>query len=150
MPLAFISENELEKALVKAVKSPHQAPEFYRLLLACDLLVLGTVQGQENASEKFTLLPGGKFKPSHRIEGWRPVPAGFSSLLRMQEYLKQESKFLSINGRALLDMTRGAPVTLNPASEYGKEFRRRRFRNCWTARRPAAKSAPSSARRIIR
>jgi hypothetical protein len=40
----------------------------------------------------------------------------------MQDYVKQESKYLSINGRALLELTRGAPVTLNPASEYGKEF----------------------------
>ncbi len=46
----------------------------------------------------------------------------FSSLARMQDYVKQESKFLSINGRALLDLTRGAPVILNPASEYGKEL----------------------------
>jgi len=40
----------------------------------------------------------------------------------MQDYVKQESKYLSINGRALLDLTRGAPVILNPASEYGKEL----------------------------
>jgi hypothetical protein len=38
----------------------------------------------------------------------------------MQEYVKQESKYLSVNGRALLELTRGAPVILNPASEYGK------------------------------
>jgi hypothetical protein len=40
----------------------------------------------------------------------------------MQEYVKEEAKYLSINGRALLDLTRGAPVILNPASEYGREF----------------------------
>ena len=122
MPLPFISENELERALVKAVKNPASAPDFYRLLLACDLLVLGTVEGREDASEKFTLTPGGKFNLVTGVkDGGKFLPV-FSSLLRMQEYLKQESKFLSINGRALLDMTRGAPVTLNPASEYGKEF----------------------------
>src|SRR5471032_461887 len=122
MPLPFISENELERALVKAVKNPASAPDFYRLLLACDLLVLGTVEGWEDASEKFTLTPGGKFNLVTGVkDGGKFLPV-FSSLLRMQEYLKQESKFLSINGRALLDMTRGAPVTLNPASEYGKEF----------------------------
>jgi len=134
MPLPFISENELERALVKAVKNPASAPDFYRLLLACDLLVLGTVEGREDASEKFTQVPGGKFNLVTGVkdggkfnlvtgvkDGGKFLPV-FSSLLRMQEYLKQESKFLSINGRALLDMTRGAPVTLNPASEYGKEF----------------------------
>ena len=40
----------------------------------------------------------------------------------MQDYVKQESKYLSVNGRALLELTRGAPVILNPASEYGKEL----------------------------
>jgi hypothetical protein len=40
----------------------------------------------------------------------------------MQDYAKQESKFLRVNGRALFDLTRGAPVILNPASEYGKEL----------------------------
>jgi hypothetical protein len=40
----------------------------------------------------------------------------------MQEYVKQESRYLSIKGRELLDLTRGAPVILNPASEYGKEL----------------------------
>ncbi|MBW8707688.1 MAG: enhanced serine sensitivity protein SseB C-terminal domain-containing protein, partial [Alphaproteobacteria bacterium] len=43
-------------------------------------------------------------------------------LPRMQEFVKTESKFLSIRGRDLLDITRGAPVILNPASEYGKEL----------------------------
>ena len=57
----------------------------------------------------------------------------FSSLPRMQDYVKQESKYLSINGRALLDLTRGAPVILNPASEYGKELSAERGRAvAWT------------------
>jgi hypothetical protein len=120
--MPFISENELEKALVKAVKSPASAPDFYRLLLESDLLVLGTAQGREETVEQFTMAPGGKFNlVTGRKDGAAFLPV-FSSLLRMQEYAKQESKFLRINGRALLDLTRGARVTLNPASEYGKEF----------------------------
>ena len=43
--MLFIPENELEKALVRAVKEPQSAPAFYRLLLSSDLLVLGTVEG---------------------------------------------------------------------------------------------------------
>ena len=122
MPLPFIAENELEKALVKAVKNPLHAPDFYRLLLEADLLVLGTVEGREDASEKFTLTPGGKFNLVTGLKDGAPFLPVFSSLLRMQEYVKQESKYLSINGRALLDMMRDAPVILNPASEYGKEL----------------------------
>jgi hypothetical protein len=121
-PMPFISENELERALVKAVKNPTTAPDFYRLLLESDLLVVGTAEGRENADNKFALEPGGKLNlvPGTK-NGSRFLPV-FSSLPRMQEYVKQEVKFLTINGRALLDLTRGAPVTLNPASEYGKEF----------------------------
>jgi hypothetical protein len=118
--MPFISENDLESALVRAVKNPHHAPDFYRLLLEGDLLVLGTAEGQENAAEAFSLAPGAKLNlvPGMK-DGGQYLPV-FSSLPRMQEYVKQESKYLSVNGRALLELTRGAPVILNPASEYGK------------------------------
>jgi len=120
--MLFIPENELERALVKAVKEPAAAPDFYRLLLESDLLVMGTAQGQEAATETFTLAPGNNLNLVTGLkDGHRYLPV-FSSVLRMQEYAKQECKYLSINGRALLDMTRGAPVVLNPASEYGKEL----------------------------
>lgn len=121
--MPFISENELERALVKAAKNPAAAPDFYRLLLESDLLVLGTVEGQEEATEKFTLAPGGKVNLVTGLKkgGGTFLPI-FSSLQRMQDYVKQESKYLLVNGRALLDLTRGAPVILNPASEYGKEL----------------------------
>lgn len=120
--MPFISENELERALVKAVENPAVAPEFYRLLLASDLLVMGTVEGQEDATEQFTLAPGGKVNlVTGTKDGGTFLPI-FSSLLRMQEYARKECKYLSINGRALLELTRGAPIVLNPASEYGKEL----------------------------
>jgi SseB protein N-terminal domain/SseB protein C-terminal domain len=120
--MLFIAENELERALVAAVKDPASGPDFYRLLLEQDLLVLGTVEGQEDASDKIALKLGGKLNlVSGLKEGSRYLPV-FSSLTRLQEYVKQDSKYLSINGRALLEWTHGAPVTLNPASEYGKEL----------------------------
>jgi hypothetical protein len=118
----FISENELERALVKAAKNPHDAPDFYRLLLESDLLVMGTVEGQEGAADKFTLAPGGKINLVTGVRNGGSFLPVFSSLPRMQDYVKQESKYLRVNGRALLDLTRGAPVILNPASEYGKEL----------------------------
>src|ERR1700722_10441828 len=120
--MPFISENELERALVKAAKGPASAPDFYRLLLESDLLVMGTVVGQEAATEKFTLAPGDKINLVTGVRNGGPFLPVFSSLPRMQDYAKQESKFLRVNGRALFDLTRGAPVILNPASEYGKEL----------------------------
>lgn len=120
--MPFISENELERALVQAVKNPHQAPDFYRLLLESDLLVMGTAQGQEDATETFRLTPGGKLNLVPGMKNGSAFLPIFSSLARMQEYVRQDSRYLRINGRALLDLTRGAPVILNPASEYGKEL----------------------------
>jgi hypothetical protein len=120
--MPFIPENELEQALVKAVQDREAAPGFYRLLLESNLLVLGSAEGQENASEQFSVAPGGRLNlVTGQKNGGQFLPI-FSSLTRMQDYVKQESKYLSVNGRALLDLTRGAPVTLNPASEYGKEL----------------------------
>jgi len=120
--MPFVSENQLEEALIRAVKDPQQAPAFYRLLLECDLLVLGTVEGKEKSGEQFTLDPGGKLNLVTGLKDGSHFLPIFSSLRRMQDYVKQESKFLRVNGRALLELTRGAPVFLNPASEYGKEF----------------------------
>jgi hypothetical protein len=120
--MPFISENELERALVKAAKNPASAPDFYRLLLESDLLVMGTVEGQEDTSDKFTLAPGGKINLVTGVKNGGTFLPVFSSLPRMQDYVKQESKYLRVNGRALFDLTRGAPVILNPASEYGKEL----------------------------
>lgn len=120
--MLFIPENELEKALVRAVKEPHAAPDFYRLLLTSDLLVLGSVEGHESDTEAFNAEAGSNVRLVTGLkDGGQYLPV-FSSLARMQEYVKEESKFLTVNGRALLDLTRGAPLILNPASEYGKEL----------------------------
>jgi hypothetical protein len=120
--MPFVSENRLEEALVRAVESPAAALDFYRLLLESDLLVLGTVEGQEDAAAQFSLEPGGQLAlVTGERNGERFLPV-FSSLTRMQAYVKEESRYLSVNGRALLDLTRGAPVVLNPGSDYGREF----------------------------
>lgn len=120
--MPFISENRLEEALVQAVKNPGAAADFYRLLLETDLLVLGTVEGQETATSQFSLEPGGQLAlVTGERNGERFLPV-FSSLPRMQTYVKEESRYLTVNGRALLDLTRGAPVVLNPGSDYGREL----------------------------
>jgi hypothetical protein len=120
--MPFIADNELERALVKAAKNPDAAPDFYRLLLESDLLVLGSAQGQEEAAQPFSLPPGSKLNLVTGLKDGSQYLPVFSSLARMQDYVKQESKFLSVNGRALLELTLGAPVILNPSSEFGKEL----------------------------
>lgn len=120
--MLFIPENELERALVAAVKNSAAAPGFYRLLLESTLLVLGTAEGQEGATQQLTLAPGSRINLVTGLKDGHQYLPVFSSLARMQEYVKQESKYLSMKGRDLFDLTRGAPVILNPASEYGKEL----------------------------
>jgi hypothetical protein len=120
--MPFIADNELERALVKAVNNPLTAPDFYRLLLESNLLVLGTAEGQEGAALPFGLAPGSRLNLVTGLKDGHQYLPVFSSLVRMQDYVKQESKYLSIKGRDLLELTRGAPVILNPASEYGKEL----------------------------
>lgn len=120
--MPFISENRLEEALVKAVKQPQTAAEFWRLLLDSDLLVLGTAEGHEADDQSFTLQAGGQLKLVSAQRDGRPFLPVFSSLPRMQEWVKQDSRYLSVNGRALFELTRGVAVILNPASEYGREL----------------------------
>jgi len=120
--MLFIAENELEKALVEAVKTPTSAPDFYRLLLESNLLVMGSAEGRENAREEFSLTPGSQLKLVTGLKDGSQYLPVFSSLARMQEFVTQECKYLSVNGRALLELTRGGPIILNPASQYGKEL----------------------------
>ena len=120
--MPFIADNELERALVRAVQNPATAPDFYRLLLESDLLVLGTAEGQEGATDQFSLAAGSRLNLVTGLKDGHQYLPIFSSLVRIQDYVKQESKYLSIKGRDLLELTRGAPVILNPASEYGKEL----------------------------
>ncbi len=86
--MPFISENELEIALVKAAKNPVSGPDFYRRLLETDLLVMGAAEGQEYATEKFRVAPGGKVNLVTGLRNGRTFLPVFSSLLRMQEYVK--------------------------------------------------------------
>lgn len=120
--MAFKPENKLEDALVRAVSDRSAAPEFYRLLLESDILVLGTVAGQENNNDAFSAPPGSELSLVAGEKNGKKFLPIFSSLTRMQDYVKAESKYLTVNGRGLFETTRGAPLVLNPASEYGKEL----------------------------
>ena len=120
--MAFQPENELETALLAAARNPDSIFRLQRLMLNSDLLVLGVVEGQEDATQKVSLDPGGKLKlviGERNGEKFLPI---FTSMTRMQAYLKEEGKFLSVNGHSLLDLTRGAPVTINPGSEHARDF----------------------------
>jgi hypothetical protein len=118
----FIPENPLEEALVKAVKYPAMAQDFYRLLLDGDVLVMGTVNVTESDGKTLTAGAGSQFNlVTGEKDGAKFLPV-FTALPRIQAYAQKETPYISLKGRALLEMTRGAPLVLNPGSEYGREF----------------------------
>ena len=118
----FIAENRLEEVLVRAVKNPATLHEFYHLLLDSDVLVMGTVSATQGSGSTFSAGPGSQFQlETGEKDGARFLPV-FTSLARMQAFAKKECRYVAMKGRALFELTRGAPVAVNPASEYGREF----------------------------
>jgi hypothetical protein len=120
--MAFAPENALEDALMHATREPAARPEFYRLLLESDLLVLGRVARAIPGTEGPTVLPGDSLQiRSAQINGRASHPV-FSSLTRLQAYIRERDDFLTLKGRALFEATPGASFVLNPGSDYGKEL----------------------------
>lgn len=120
--MAFAPENALENALMRAAREPAARPEFYRLLLESDLLVLGRIARAAPGTEGPTVHPGDSLQiASAQINGRTSHPV-FSSTTRLQAYIRQKEDFLSLNGRTLFAATPGASFVLNPGSDYGKEL----------------------------
>ena len=120
--MAFVPENDLEHALVRASKEAAARPAFYRLLLESDLYVIGEVEGTPAGEGQRSIAAGERIQiASGESKGRQFLPV-FSALVRMQTYLREERKYLSLKGRALFEMTKGALLILNPGSDYGKEL----------------------------
>ncbi len=120
--MAFVPENALETALMHAAKETAARPEFYRLLLASDLLALGRISRAKPETGGPTVQPGDKLEiVSVQINGRACHPL-FSSATRLQAYIRQKEEFLTLNGRTLFTATPGATFVLNPGSDYGKEL----------------------------
>ena len=120
--MSFVPENDLEKALMRAPNEPAARPEFYRLLLESDLYVIGQVEGRAPGEGRHTVAAGERLQlMSSEAKGQQFIPV-FSALVRLQAYVRDERRYLSLNGRSLFEMTGGASFVLNPGSEYGKEL----------------------------
>lgn len=111
-------ENRLEEALHRAAHEPAFRPEFYRLLLSEDLIALtadnnipeGGQITKEDTEISLLSLNGGVL----------PV---FTSMLRVGDAkLEKETPVIAMEGRAFLEMTRGAKLVINPFSGFGKEL----------------------------
>jgi hypothetical protein len=116
-----IEENDLDKALQRAVDEPAERPEFYRILLESTVFVIGTSnQITEGAS---TLEAGSNVQ----IQNWQrqdgsPVIPFFSSLKALQMAIDSEESYMVLPARPFFEMTLGSTLVLNPRSDYGKEF----------------------------
>jgi type III secretion system (T3SS) SseB-like protein len=120
--MAFVSENDLEAALMRAAKEPSARPAFYRLLLTSNLFVIARIEGRKLTPGDNALKPGERIQmATGDLNGKRFHPV-FTSLKRLQENNRDNAEWMSLNGRALFQMTKGATFVLNPGAEYGKEL----------------------------
>jgi len=111
----FTPTNSLERLLVEAASKPERRGEFNRALLSARVYVLGTASSQSSGGAKVGLY-------GISVEGRRVIPA-FTSVTRLQEYIKTPQPYVGLVGRDFLElMEPDVGVVLNPASACGKEF----------------------------
>ena len=111
----------LETALRLAATDPAARPDFYRQLLEAEVFVIGEPRASEDKA--WTAQEGETISLQHwsKPDGTAVLPF-FSSLAALQRALDQEVTYYQLPARALLEMTQGATLVLDPRSEYGKEF----------------------------
>ena len=120
--MSFVPENPFEEALMRANRNAMSRREFERLLLESELVVIGRVEGRDAVPKSSMLAPGEKLQiASMNFEGRRVIPV-FSSMTRLQAHLQKTADYVSLTGRALFEIARGATFLLNPGSEFGKEI----------------------------
>jgi hypothetical protein len=117
----FEPVNDLEKSLVNAATNPSARPQFLRDLLDADIFVLNQ-KGDELRIQDNVLQQGAKLNIlSFEKDGqtWLPI---FTSLQRVEQYIRTDSNYVQLKARDFFEITRGAFVFLNPGFDYGKEF----------------------------
>ncbi|MEC0238546.1 enhanced serine sensitivity protein SseB C-terminal domain-containing protein [Paenibacillus dokdonensis] len=118
--MSFEATNTLEEKLAKAVNEPSARPDFYNELRNSEIY---TIQGGTTPVQEKTELTAGQSVQLLSVEmnGKRYVPI-FSSLSRMQDFIKEPVQYLAINALHFFELTKGADILLNPGSPFGKEF----------------------------
>jgi hypothetical protein len=118
--LTFQPQNNLERKLVIAANDPASRLDFYKELQGSNIFVIHSNdavnlgEGKLSEGEVVKLL-------NIEMNGKAYIPI-FSSLPRLQEFVKEEVRYLSLNAIEFFNLTKGADVFLNPGSSYGKEF----------------------------
>lgn len=115
--------NDLEKALHKAAADNTQAPAFYEELMESKVFILGKPEENPDLG-KFTL----EEEQALIIQHWEretdksPVVPFFTSLQMLQQAINDDEPYLELPTASLFQLTMGAPLVLNPNSEFGMEF----------------------------
>lgn len=120
MPPPFEPQNDLERTLMAASADPAARPAFYRTLLASDIYIVpvGAVPNIVNS-----VLPTGvSIGLSSLSKGGVSFNPFFSSVLRVEQFIQREQQWMSMSAQALLNITRGGHLVLNPGQPYSKEF----------------------------
>jgi hypothetical protein len=115
------SASPLEHALRLAATDPSARPDFYRQLLEAEVIVIGESQARPEGA--WQAQEGESIALQHwsKPDGTAVLPF-FSSLAALQRALEHEVTYYQLPARALLEMTQGATLVLDPRSDYGKEF----------------------------
>ncbi len=118
----LLPTNDLEKALHKAAADHNEAPAFYEELMESKIFVLG--KPEEEDTGNFTL----EEEQAVIIQHWEretdqsPVVPFFTSLQMLQQAIDTDEPYLELTTVDLFQLTMGAPLVLNPNSEFGMEF----------------------------
>lgn len=120
--VTFEPQNDLERALIRAAHDPSQRPAFAPLLLETNLFVIGEGSWDPTAPKMRTAEEGDSMSlRKMQWQGKHVLPV-FSSLPRLQAFLREEAGYLSMKSVDLMQATLGTDMILNPGSEYGKEL----------------------------
>lgn len=120
--MTFVPENDLEATLMRAASDPSARPEFLRLLLESELLVLGCIDRSIPNGVSQVAQPGDKLLVEGIQHKGKPYLPIFSSLTRLRAFIRDQRQYVQANGRGIFEAMKGASFLLNPGSDYGKEL----------------------------
>ena len=123
--MSFSPTNELEQVLTQAARNPAVRPQFYRMLLESELLLL-TPPSKTEQGER-TLEKNENVSIVNWSNGRNTFIPIFTSLAVLEEAVKKvggDYDYLVLKGKDLFGiLSEGpSPAVLNPSSQFGKEF----------------------------
>jgi hypothetical protein len=115
------NENPLEQALRLAASNAAHGPDFFHALLDANVYVLGELAGPPRGDHPAQEVQPISIQHWMRADGSYVIPF-FSSRAVLQRVVDAERDYLAVPARALLEITRGATLVLNPNTAHAREF----------------------------